>query len=48
MEFLLTMPEIFDTLSGQEVPVGGISAGFRKLWADSPAEEARAVQLNLV
>jgi hypothetical protein len=35
-------------LPGQEVPVGGIAAGFRKLWADTPAEESRAVQLNLV
>jgi hypothetical protein len=42
------MPAIFDALPGQEVPVGGIVAGFRKLWEDSPAEESRAVQLNLV
>ena len=42
------MPELFDALPGQEVPVGGIAAGFRKLWADTPAEESRAVQLNLV
>jgi hypothetical protein len=42
------MPEFFDALPGQEVPVGGIAAGFRKLWADTPAKEGRAVQLNLV
>jgi hypothetical protein len=42
------VPELFDALPGQEVPVGGISAGFRKLWADTPAKESRAVQLNLV
>ncbi len=42
------MPELFDALPGQEVPVGGIAAGFRKLWADTPAQESRAVQLNLV
>lgn len=42
------MPEFFDALPGQEVPVGGISAGFKKLWADTPAKESRAVQLNLV
>ncbi len=42
------MPEVFDALPGQEVPVGGISAGFNQLWADTPAKESRAVQLNLV
>lgn len=42
------MPAVFDSLPGLEVPVGGIAAGFRKLWADSPAQESRAVQLNLV
>jgi len=42
------MPEFFDALPGQEVPVGGIAAGFQKLWADTPAKEGRAVQLNLV
>ncbi len=42
------MPEFFDALPGQEVPVGGISAGFKKIWADTPAQESRAVQLNLV
>ena len=42
------MPAVFDALPGLEVPVGGISAGFKKLWADSPAKESRAVQLNLV
>ncbi len=42
------MPAVFDALPGQEVPVGGLSAGFKKLWADSPAKDSRAVQLNLV
>ncbi|HEY8994035.1 MAG TPA: glucose-6-phosphate dehydrogenase assembly protein OpcA [Lacunisphaera sp.] len=42
------MPEFFDALPGQEVPVGGIAAGFKKLWEDTPAKESRAVQLNLV
>ncbi len=42
------MPEFFDALPGQEVPVGGIAAGFKKIWADTPAQESRAVQLNLV
>jgi len=42
------MPAIFESLPGLEVPVGGIAAGFQKLWADSPAKESRAVQLNLV
>jgi len=42
------MPEFFDALPGQEVPVGGISAGFKKIWEDTPAKESRAVQLNLV
>jgi len=42
------MPAVFDALPGQEVPVGGIAAGFGRLWADSPAKESRAVQLNLV
>ena len=42
------MPVLFDALPGQEVPVGGIAEGFKKLWADSPAKDSRAVQLNLV
>ncbi len=42
------MPEVFDALPGHAVPVGGISDGFNKLWADTPAKESRAVQLNLV
>lgn len=42
------MPALFDALPGQEVSVGGIAAGFTKLWADSPAKDSRAVQLNLV
>ena len=46
--FLPLMPAVFDALPGLEVPVGGISTGFNKLWADSPAKESRAVQLNLV
>src|ERR1700690_1916165 len=42
------MPEVFDALPGQEVPVAGIRTGFEALWADTPAKESRAVQLNLV
>lgn len=42
------MPAVFEALPGQEVPVGGIATGFKKLWAESPAKESRAVQLNLV
>ncbi|HEX7631170.1 MAG TPA: glucose-6-phosphate dehydrogenase assembly protein OpcA, partial [Lacunisphaera sp.] len=42
------MPAVFEALPGVEVPVSGIAAGFKKLWADSPAKESRAVQLNLV
>ena len=42
------MPAVFDALLGQEVPVGGIGEGFRKLWADTQAKDSRAVQLNLV
>jgi hypothetical protein len=42
------MPELFDALPGIEVPAGAIDAGFARLWADTPAREARAVQLNLV
>lgn len=42
------MPEVFDALPGFAVPVEGISDGFTKLWADTPAKESRAVQLNLV
>lgn len=42
------MPEIFEALPGMEVPVGGIVRGFAKLWADTAAEEQKAMQLNLV
>ncbi len=42
------MHAIFNALPGVEVPVGGISAGFKKLWADTPAQDGRAMQLNLV
>lgn len=42
------MPQIFAALPGMEVPVGGISRGFAKLWADTAAEEQKAMQLNLV
>src|SRR5579859_7164654 len=42
------MPDIFAALPGLEVPAGGISAGFAKLWHDTAAEELRAMQLNLV
>jgi len=39
---------IFGALPGIEVPAGGISAGFAKLWHDTAAEEQKAMQLNLV
>jgi hypothetical protein len=42
------MASIFESLPGTEVAVGKIAEGFRAIWADSPAKEARAVQLNLV
>ncbi len=42
------MPENFEALPGLEVPVGGITAGFARLWADTAAEEQKAMQLNLV
>lgn len=45
---MTTTTSVFDALPGIEVPVGGIAAGFRQLWAASPAEEMRAMQLNLV
>jgi len=42
------MTEVFQSLPGMEVPVGGIAEGFAKLWDDSSAQDLRAVQLNLV
>lgn len=42
------MPAIFEALPGMEVPVGGIVQGFARLWADTAAEEQKAMQLNLV
>lgn len=42
------MPQIFEALPGMEVPVGGIVGGFARLWADTAAEELKAMQLNLV
>lgn len=42
------MHAIFNALPGIEVPVGGISAGFKRLWADTDARDLRATQLNLV
>jgi len=39
---------VFDALPGMETPVGGIAAAFKQMWADSPAAEMRAMQLNLV
>ncbi len=42
------MNSLFQALPGHEVPVGGIEAGFRKLWAGTPAQDGRAMQLNLV
>lgn len=45
---MTTTTSVFDSLPGIEAPVGGIGAAFQKLWAASPAEEMRAMQLNLV
>lgn len=42
------MPKNFEALPGLEVPVGGIAKGFNQLWADTAAEEQKAMQLNLV
>jgi Glucose-6-phosphate dehydrogenase subunit len=42
------MPKIFEVLPGMEVPVGGISRSFAKLWADTEVSEQKAMQLNLV
>ncbi len=39
---------IFEALPGMEVPVGGISRAFAKLWADTEVSEQKAMQLNLV
>lgn len=39
---------VFDSLPGLEAPVGNIASAFRKLWADSPVQDMRAMQLNLV
>ncbi len=43
-----TSISVFDALPGLAAPVNGIGAAFKQLWADSPAEEMRAMQLNLV
>lgn len=42
------MPKLFEALPGLEVPVGGISRSFAKLWADTEVSEQKAMQLNLV
>jgi glucose-6-phosphate dehydrogenase assembly protein OpcA len=42
------MSELFAALPGQEVPVGGITAGFARLWANTKAQDQMATQLNLV
>jgi hypothetical protein len=42
------MPKIFAALPGMEVPVGDITPGFAKLWADTKVSEQKAMQLNLV
>lgn len=42
------MAKIFEALPGLEVPVGGISQGFAKLWADTAISDQKAMQLNLV
>ena len=46
--FLSAMSKIFETLPGQEVPVGGITKGLAQLWADTELSEQKAMQLNLV
>ncbi len=42
------MSVVFEALPGVEVPVGGIGAGLKKIWADKESDACRAVQLNLV
>lgn len=42
------MSAIFQALPGMEVPVGGINAGFNRLWANTDVQDQRAMQLNLV
>jgi Glucose-6-phosphate dehydrogenase subunit len=42
------MADVFSALPGMEVPVGGISRSFAKLWADTEVSEQKAMQLNLV
>ena len=42
------MSKIFEALPGMEVPVGGISRSFAKLWANTDVSEQKAMQLNLV
>ena len=42
------MPQIFESLPGMEVPVGDIARGFTRLWADTDAQEMKAMQCNLV
>ncbi len=39
---------VFDALPGLAAPVNDIGGAFERLWADSPAAEMRAMQLNLV
>ncbi len=42
------MPEVFEALPGLEVPVGEVSGGFAKLWANTGVQDLKAMQLNLV
>ena len=51
------MPEIFNALPGQEVPVGGVSKALARMWAGGedpvpgkpdPGEAAKATQVNFV
>ena len=42
------MPACFNALPGREVPVGAITRGFDRLWADTNVSEQKAMQLNLV
>jgi Glucose-6-phosphate dehydrogenase subunit len=56
-QFITPMPEIFNALPGQEVPVGGISKALARMWAGGEdaipgkpgdGEAAKATQVNFV
>ena len=42
------MPDVFTSLPGLEVPVGGIGRGFAQLWTGTEVQDLKAIQLNLV